>query len=169
MSQELSLAPGNAGRLLKPLTSHRDDSVRKARISANGEWIVYECGGDLWVANTRDGQARKLAIEVHTDDKSNTERTVTYNRDVTEYASSQDENSIAFVVHGELFAMPTRGGKANRLTDTPAVEHGIAWSPDNKKVIFVSDRNGYDKLYAIESDDPDTTDLTKAIRFKTGR
>src|SRR6185295_3804641 len=88
-------------------------------------------------------------------------------RDVTEYALSQDENSIAFVVHGELFAMPTRGGKANRLTDTPAVEHGIAWSPDNKKVIFVSDRNGYDKLYAIESDDPDTSDLTKAIRFKS--
>src|SRR5207344_1296697 len=102
------------------LTFHKEDSVRKARISANGEWIVYECGGDLWVVSTRDGQSRKLAIEVHTDEKANSERSITYTRDATEYALSADENSIAFVVHGEIFAMPTRGGKANRLTDTPA-------------------------------------------------
>jgi tricorn protease len=151
----------------RPLTNHRDDSVRKARISSNGEWIVYECGGDVWVVSTRDGTSRKLAIEVHADDKSNSERTVTYTRDMSEYALSPDENSIAFVVHGEIFVMPQRGGKANRLTDTPAVEHGIAWAPDNKKLVFVSDRSGYEELYLIESDDPETTDLTKASRFKT--
>jgi tricorn protease len=151
----------------KPLTTHKEDSVRKAHISGNGEWIVYECGGDLWVTSTRDGNARKLAIEVHADEKMNTEQSVTYSRDVTEYALSPDENSLAIVVHGEVFTMPTRGGKANRVTDTPAVEHGVAWSPDGKKLIFVSDRTGYDKLHIVESDDPDTMDLTKAIRFKT--
>jgi len=151
----------------RPLTSHRDESVRKARISGNGEWIVYECGGDLWVTSTRDGFSRKLAIEVHADDKSNTEKTVTYTRDMTEYALSPDENSVAFVVHGEVFAMPVRGGKANRLTDSPAVEHGLSWSPDNKKLLFVSDRNGFEDLYVLESDDPDTNDLTRATKFKT--
>lgn len=151
----------------KALTNHTDDAVRRARISGNGEWIVYECGGDLWIASTKDGSTRKLAIEVHADDKFNADKVVTYNRDVTEYALSPDENTIAFVVHGEVFVMPSKGGKANRLTDTPAVEHGLAWSPDNKKLLFVSDRNGYEELYLLESDDPDTSDLTKAIRTKT--
>jgi tricorn protease len=151
----------------RPLTQHKDDCVRKARLSGNGEWIVYECGGDLWVASTRDGQARKLAIEVHADEKSNTDRTTTYTRDMTEYALSPDENIIAFVVHGEVFAMPAKGGKANRLTDTPAVEHGLAWSSDSKKLLFVSDRSGYDELYLLESDDSDTADLTRATKFKT--
>ncbi len=151
----------------RSLTTHRDDSVRKARISGNGEWIVYECGADLWVASTRDGVSRKLAIEVHADEKTNTERIATYSKDVTEFALSPDENSIAFIVHGEVFAMPTRGGKANRLTHTAGVEHGLSWSHDSKKVIFVSDRNGYENLYLLESDDPETTDLTKASRFKT--
>lgn len=151
----------------RPLTTHKEDAVRKARISANGEWIVYECGGDLWVISTRDGQTRKLAIEVHADEKSNTERTVTYTRDATEYALSPDENAIAFVVHGEVFAVPAKGGKANRLTDTPAVEHGLAWSPDNKKLLFVSDRGGYEDIHILESDDPESSDLTKATRFKT--
>lgn len=151
----------------KALTRHTDDSVRRARLSRNGDWIVYECGGDLWVASTRDGQARKLAIEVHADEKSNPERVATYTRDATEYALSPDESALAFVVHGEVFAMPARGGKANRLTDTAGVEHNVAWAPDNKKLVFVSDRNGYEELYVLESDDPDTTDLTRATKFKS--
>lgn len=151
----------------KALTKHTDDAVRRARISGNGEWIVYECGGDLWVAGTRDGLSRKLAIEVHVDEKVNPEKQVTFTKDVSEFALSPDENAIAFVVHGDVFAMPARGGKANRLTDTQGVEHSLVWSPDNKKLLFVSDRNGFEELYLLESDDTDTSDLAKAVKFKT--
>ena len=35
------------------ITFHKDDGVRRARISGNGEWIVYECGPDLWVVSTQ--------------------------------------------------------------------------------------------------------------------
>src|SRR5262245_15819146 len=164
---DLNGSPPTPAGSPRPLTAHRDDAVRKSRISGNGEWIVYECGGDLWVVGTKDGQSRKLAIEVHADDKFNTEKPVTYTRDATEYALSPDENSIAFVVHGEVFAMPAKGGKANRLTETAAVEHGLSWSPDNRKLIFVSDRSGYEELYLLESDDPETNDLTRAHKFKT--
>ncbi|WP_020474110.1 S41 family peptidase [Zavarzinella formosa] len=150
----------------KQLTKHIDDGVRRAKISGNGEWIVYECGGDLWIVSVKDGSSRKIAIEVHADEKANADKVTTYSRDVSEYALSPDENNIAFVVHGEVFAMPSKGGKANRLTETPGVEHGLSWSPDNKKLIFTSDRNGYEELYLLESDDPDTSDLTKAIRTK---
>src|SRR5581483_880432 len=58
----------------EPITKHTEDGVRLARISANGEWIVYECGPDVWVTDTHGGTPRKLAIEVHADDKVNTER-----------------------------------------------------------------------------------------------
>lgn len=151
----------------KPLTKHVEDGVRRAKISQNGEWIVYECGADIWVVSTKDGNSRKIAIEVHADEKFNADRVMTYSRDVSEYALSPDENSVAFVVHGEVFVMPTRGGKATRLTDTPAVEHGLAWAPDNKKLLFTSDRSGFEELYILESDDPDTSDLVKAHRTKT--
>src|SRR5262245_36505823 len=36
------------------VTFHKDDAVRKARLSGNGEWIVYECGPDLYVVSTRE-------------------------------------------------------------------------------------------------------------------
>ena len=109
---------------------------------------------------------RKLAIEVNADDKTNLEKIVTFTSDATEFALSPDERHIAFVVHGEIFVMPRTGGKAKRLTDDPAYDHGVAWAPDGKKLLFLSDRGGHEDIYAIESDDPDHIEIASAHRFK---
>ena len=96
---------------MKPqqITFHKDDSVRRARISGDGAWIVYECGADLWVVSTHEGSTpRKLAIEVHADDKTNTEQLKTFTSGATEFALSADEKHMAFAVHGELFRMNGR-------------------------------------------------------------
>ncbi len=172
----------NAAGSAVQLTSHKDDAVRHARLSGNGAWIVYECGADLWVASTRTGSSRKLAIEVHADDKSNPERVVYYTdkgseydragtgRNIsygaTEYAISNDEKLIAFVVHGQIFLMPRGGGKAKRLTHSPFYDHGLAWSPDNRKILFLSDRKGQEDVFLLASDDPDHKELVEAHRFK---
>jgi tricorn protease len=155
-----------AGGKPEAVTHHTEDGVRRARLSANGEWIVYECGADLWVVSTQGGSPRKLAIEIHADDKVNPERLATFTQGASEFALSADEKHVAFAVHGELFLMPITGGKATRLTDSPADDHGIAWSPDSKKIIFSSDRGGQEDLYLLESDDPDQPELVKAHKFK---
>ncbi|HLN28055.1 MAG TPA: S41 family peptidase [Gemmataceae bacterium] len=158
------------GAKAKPeqITSHKEDGVRRARISHNGAWIVYECGADLWVVPSKGGSPRKLAIEVHADDKTNTERTITLTQGASEFSLSSDEKHVAFVVHGDIFLMPISGGKATRLTDHPANDHGIAWSPERgaQKIIFASDRNGYEDLYLLESDDPEHDKLVEAHKFK---
>jgi tricorn protease len=156
------------GAKTKPeqVTFHKEDGVRRARISRNGDWIVYECGADIWVVSTKGGPVRKLAIEVHADDKVNTERTVTFTQGATEFSLAPDDKHIAFVVHGEIFLVPTSGGKATRMTDHWANDHSVAWAPDSKKIIFASDRNGYEDLYSLEPDDPDHPELVKAHRFK---
>lgn len=151
----------------RQITTHQDESVRRARISGNGEWIVYECGGDIWVTSTKGGSPRKLAIEVHADDKSNTEKSTTFTRDATEFQLSPDEGHVVVVVHGELFRLPTSGSsKATRMTDSPAYDHSPTWSPDGKKVIFASDRTGVEELYLLQPDDPEHPELTKAHKFK---
>ena len=162
------LRGGVASSVPRRVTSHADDTVRRARVSGNGEWIVYECGADLWVVGTRPGAAaRKLAIEVNADDKSNTERAVTYTKDASEYALAPDEEFAVVGVHGELFLtkLPD-GGKATRLTDSPAFDHGASFSPDGKRVLFASDRSGVENLYLLEPDDPEHPELTKAHKFK---
>jgi len=157
------------GGKVEQLTYHKDEGVRRARISGNGDWIVYECGADLWVVSSKGGTSRKLAIEVNADDKSNTERTVTYTNRATEYALSADEKHIAFVVHGEIFLIGSTGGKATRLTDNPANDHAISWAPDGKSILFSSDRSGHEDLYLLESADPPDVEVVKGTRFKTKR
>jgi tricorn protease len=156
----------------KPIsvTHHADDAVRRARISGNGEWIVYECGPDLWVVSTKDGSTpRKLAIEVHTDDKSNTERVETFtNTGATEFSLSADEKYIALSIHGELFAMANAPyGKPRRLTETNVDNHSAAWSKDNSRILFISDRSGHDNIYMIQPDDADHPLMIDARKFKT--
>jgi tricorn protease len=167
--QELAAGKGAALAVKSPpqqITNHKIDGVRRARISADGEWIVYECGPDLWVVSAKGGEPRKLAIEVHADDKTNPERTVTYTSGASEFSPSYDERYVAFAVHGSLFAMPRGGGKATRLTQGPYHDHSIAWSPDARKIAFLSDRGGQEDVWLVESDDPEHPELVKAHKFK---
>ncbi len=153
---------------LKRITKHEDDTVREARLSGNGEWIVYECGADLWVVNTKSTLSpRKLAIEVNADDKSNTEKSTTFTRDATEFALSPDEEHAVISVQGELFLTRVpAGGKATRLTDSPAYDHSASFSPDGKSILFSSDRSGVEELYLLEADDTEHPELPTAHKFK---
>ncbi len=177
VSEDAKAVPANVVKIdttatgkpvVQPVTTHVDDAVRRARISADGRYIVYECGADLWVVATDScSPSRKLAIEAEADDKVNAERVQTLTNGATEYVPAPDEKHVAFVVQGEIFlaALPG-GGKATRLTEDPAFDHGLSWSPDGKKIVFASDRGGHEDLYLLEADDPVTTDLTKAHRFR---
>jgi tricorn protease len=175
---DAAVGPGAAaGALLpsgpkpQPVTHHTDDAVRRARISGNGQWIVYECGADLWVVSTKEGATpRKLAIEVHTDDKSNADRVETYANDhASEFALSADEKYAVLTIHGELFLtqIAPPSGKTRRLTETNVNNHGVAWAPDNSRILFISDKSGHDNIYMLQADDPEHPQFVNARRFKT--
>jgi tricorn protease len=157
---------GSSSSPPQSLTHHKEDSVRRARLSRGGEWIVYECGADLWVVSTKGGTPRKLAIEAYADDKINPDRTVTYTSNMSEFGVANDDHAIAFVVHGQLFCMPRTGGKAKRLTDNPYYDHAPVWSPDSRKLAFLSDRTGHENIYRLESAEANNPAILKANSFK---
>jgi tricorn protease len=152
----------------KQITFHKEDGVRRARISQSGKWIVYECGADLWVVSTEPGSSpRKLAIEVNADDKSNPEQVRIFTSGATEFSLSSDEKFMSFAVHGKLFRVnvgPTP--KVSQLTDGPSNDHNAVWSPDSSKILFISDRNGREDIYLLESDDPEHPKFVESHHFK---
>ncbi|MGL4554505.1 MAG: S41 family peptidase, partial [Gemmataceae bacterium] len=164
--------PAVPGATAVPVTAHADESVRRARISRNGEYIVYECGLDLWVVGTKDGcKPRKLAIEVNSDDKANNERVTTFTRGMTEFAVTADEKFVAFSLQGKLFrtAVGSATGKPVQMTTGPAMDHGISWAADASKIAFLSDRSGHEDVYLLEANDPEHPKLTEAHAFKVTR
>lgn len=62
----------------------------------------------------------------------------------------------------EIYVMDADGDNPVRLTDNPAEDYDPAWSPDGRKIAFVSNRdNGVDRIYVMDSDGRNLMLLTK--------
>ncbi|MEN0020101.1 MAG: S41 family peptidase [Planctomycetota bacterium] len=67
-----------------------------------------------------------------------------------EPALSADGSIIAFTWAGDIWAVASDGGVANRLTSHPADEQRSAFSPDGSSLVFESNRDGARNLYSVE-------------------
>ena len=74
---------------------------------------------------------------------------------------SPDGKTIIFDMMGDLYTMPTEGGKATQITRGLAFDQHPRYSPDGKKILFVSDKSGAENLWYIDTDRKDTVQLTK--------
>ena len=80
-------------------------------------------------------------------------------------AGGGSEGRIAFVSDrdgdDEIYAMNADGSGLARLTNNPAYDAFPSWSPDGRKIAFVSDRgDGDDEIYAMNADGSGVTRLT---------
>ncbi|MCB9666360.1 MAG: PD40 domain-containing protein, partial [Alphaproteobacteria bacterium] len=62
---------------------------------------------------------------------------------------------VAFDLLGHVYVVPLAGGRARRLTDGHAWNMHPRWSPDGKRLAFVSDRDGGDNLWVMRADGSD--------------
>ena len=74
---------------------------------------------------------------------------------------SPDGSTIVFDLLGDLYTLPLTGGEATRLTSSMAFDSQPRYSPDGKKVLFVSDRSGGNNLWTIDLETGDSTQVTK--------
>ena len=73
---------------------------------------------------------------------------------------SPDGKTILFDMMGDLFTVPIEGGVATQITKGLAFDSKPRYSPDGQKIIFLSDRNGAENLWLIDSRKQDTVQLT---------
>jgi imidazolonepropionase-like amidohydrolase/Tol biopolymer transport system component len=64
---------------------------------------------------------------------------------------------------GDLFAIPMAGGKAQRLTGGMAFDAQPRFSPDGRRIVFVSDRSGSDNLWLLTLDARELSQLTHSV------
>lgn len=75
-------------------------------------------------------------------------------------AISPDGNEIAFTYKGDIFKVPTTGGRAIQLTSHSAHDTQPIWSPDGKTIVFSSNREGGFDLYKVSNEGGAPTRLT---------
>ncbi|HEU5166725.1 MAG TPA: amidohydrolase family protein [Chitinophagaceae bacterium] len=74
---------------------------------------------------------------------------------------SPDGKNIVFDLMGDIYTMPSTGGKATAITTGIAFDTHPRFSPDGKKILFTSDRSGSENLWWIDTEKKDTFQVTK--------
>ena len=67
---------------------------------------------------------------------------------------------IAFASGGDIWTVPASGGDARLLVSDPATESRPHWSPDGRRLAFVSTRTGGGDIYVLTLETGDVRRLT---------
>lgn len=65
---------------------------------------------------------------------------------------SPDGKTIAFDFLGDIYTVPIAGGKATQFTKGMAFDSHPKFSPDGKKLLFISDRSGGENIWWYSTD-----------------
>src|SRR5687768_7610573 len=111
---------------------------------------------------TRQAQAAKDPMQEGLTLKPT--RTLSFTTRVGSWLSvdvSPDAKTLVFDLLGDLYTMPVEGGKATPLTRGMAFDGQPRLSPDGKKVVFVSDRDGGWNVWTMTLDKKDTVQISR--------
>src|SRR5215813_10912092 len=118
--------------------------------------IVFAYGGYLWIVPRGGGEARQLTTGGH---------------EASPYFSP-DGKWIAFTGeydgNEDVYVIPAEGGEPRRLTWYPGNDGPAGWTPDSKRVLFVSVRDAYadiTRMYTVpvEGGLPEVLPMWRAV------
>ena len=150
------------GGKLVQLTSFTSGRVLWPSISRDGRTIVFERDFGVWRLTLADKTVSRIPIELRGSPAGAAVEHRRITDGIRDFALSPDGKKLAFIVRGEVFAAPAKdGGDAVRVTATTARESQVTWWPDNKCIVYVSDRDGRDHLFVYNFADEKETQLTR--------
>lgn len=101
-----------------------------------------------WNVNQPPGEAKTVGIDTRTGTWMSVD-------------ISPDGKWITFDLLGDIYLMPAEGGEAKALTHSVAWEMQPKFSPDGKKIAFMSDAGGGDNIWVMNADGSDARAITK--------
>ncbi len=156
------------GGTAREVTHFRDGRVLWPAISNDGRTIVFERDFGVWKMNAGSGEATRVSIALRGAPAGEGLQHQSLTNGFTELALSPDGKKVAFTAHGQIFAASAKdGGDAARVTNTSADEDEIAWTPDSKQIVYVSDRDGTPHIFLYDFTTRAETQLTRGTQPDT--
>ncbi len=157
------------GSQARPVTNFTDGRVLWPNLSYDGQEIVFERNFRIWKMKTDGGRPAELPITLRGAATSPSAERVSLSTQVGEMALSPDAKKVAIVARGEVFAASSKeGGDAVRITNTPAAESFVSWSPDSRKLVYSSERDGAMSIFQYDFATEAETRLTQGQNMDVG-
>ncbi|MGB6625858.1 MAG: PDZ domain-containing protein [Candidatus Acidiferrales bacterium] len=138
-------------RAVRQLTHYKDFDVEWPNL--NGDQIIFENGGWLYLFDAKTEKARKLSVQIEGDFDQAQKHWDSTAKLIDSADISPDGKRAAFTARGDVYTVPAEHGATRNLTQTPGIrEQGVAWSPDGRWVAYASDRTGEQAIYIRPQD-----------------
>ncbi len=137
--------PLNAPEKQVQVTTFDKNPVRFLSASKSG-MLCYGFRGEIYTQLV--GQSpKKVSVSIAADAGKNDIEALKLSSGASEAAVSADGKEVALVIRGEVFVTSTDYATTKRITETPEQERSVSFSPDGKKLVYASERNGSWNIY----------------------
>lgn len=142
-----------AKKAVVPVTASTTWDVRWPSADVASGRIVYESNGELQVFDTKAGKATPIAITVPDDGLARRPSRIPVGSQVRDVELSPKGERALFAARGDIFTAPIEKGPTRNLTHSSgAHDKWPRWSPDGRRIAFMSDLSGEDELYVVTQD-----------------
>ncbi|MGH9800737.1 MAG: DPP IV N-terminal domain-containing protein, partial [Blastocatellia bacterium] len=160
-AQNLWSKPIGANTQAKQITKFTSGRVLWPTISYDGKTIVFERNFGIWKFDTAIGQAAEVQVIRRGAPTGPSIEHLALSNGFQDFALSPDGKKVTFVARGEIFAASSKdGGDAVRVTRSVAAESDVVWSPDSKRIAYVSERDAAPHLFLFDFTTNAETQLT---------
>jgi Tol biopolymer transport system component len=135
---------------------------KKVTFASNRE---KDTGFQIYVMNA-DGSNQKRVGDVQPGDNSHP----SWSPDGSQIAfqSKRETNLDPQGNNFDIYVMDSDGGDVRQLTTHSADDSEPSWSPDGRKIAFLSEKNGQDEIYLMDSDGSNPEQITNLLVLKSG-
>ena len=143
------------------ITHFTDGRVLWPSIGYDGRAIVFERNFAIWTLDPASGRAGQIAITLRGAPASEGIKHLNLSA-FKGLALSPDGKKVAVIGHGQVFAGPSKdGGPAQRISHNVGGNDSLIWSPDSRRLLYVSERGLDSRLVQYDFGKNQETDLTK--------
>jgi tricorn protease len=122
-------------------------------LASDGSAIVFMNGGYVWRLDPKTEKAAKVAITLATDRAPLGTAWKDVKDNVSGASLSPSGARVVFDARGDLFSVPAKDGPTRNLTNTQGVrERAPEWSPDGRRIAYLSDATGEYEIYVRNAD-----------------